>query len=107
MCQIRGSIVVSISACHAEDPGSIPGRGVFAATPRAHGRGELPEGQSPKPEKSKHAFRREGHSAKYLRRLTMVVLSVLGARAQLQEGIRFRHDNKGLLRELNPGPLAP
>ena len=23
------SIVVSISACHAEDPGSIPGRGVF------------------------------------------------------------------------------
>ena len=28
--QIRGSIVVSISACHAEDPGSIPGRGVSA-----------------------------------------------------------------------------
>ena len=27
--QIRGSIVVSISACHAEDPGSIPGRGAF------------------------------------------------------------------------------
>ena len=27
--QIRGSIVVSISACHAEDPGSISGRGVF------------------------------------------------------------------------------
>ena len=26
--QFRGSIVVSISACHAEDPGSIPGRGV-------------------------------------------------------------------------------
>ncbi len=26
--QVRGSIVVSISACHAEDPGSIPGRGV-------------------------------------------------------------------------------
>ena len=25
--KIRGSIVVSISACHAEDPGSIPGRG--------------------------------------------------------------------------------
>ena len=24
---ILGSIVVSISACHAEDPGSIPGRG--------------------------------------------------------------------------------
>ena len=24
---IRGSIVASISACHAEDPGSIPGRG--------------------------------------------------------------------------------
>ena len=28
--QIRGSIVVSISACHAEDPGSIPGGGVSA-----------------------------------------------------------------------------
>ena len=28
-CYIRGSIVVSISACHAEDPGSIPGRGGF------------------------------------------------------------------------------
>ena len=27
--QIRDSIVVSISACHADDPGSIPGRGVF------------------------------------------------------------------------------
>ena len=27
--QIRGSIVVSISACHADDPGSIPGCGVF------------------------------------------------------------------------------
>ena len=26
---IRDSIGVSISACHAEDPGSIPGRGVF------------------------------------------------------------------------------
>ena len=25
--QVLGSIVVSISACHAEDPGSIPGRG--------------------------------------------------------------------------------
>ena len=34
--QIRGSIVVDISACHAEDPGSIPGRGVCsdAAAPR-------------------------------------------------------------------------
>ena len=28
-CQFRDSIVVSISACHADDPGSIPGRGVF------------------------------------------------------------------------------
>ena len=28
--QIRGSIVVSTSACHAEDPGSIPGRGVVS-----------------------------------------------------------------------------
>ena len=26
--QFRCSIVVSISACHAEDPGSIPGGGV-------------------------------------------------------------------------------
>ena len=26
--KIRDSIVVSISACHAEDPGSIPGRGI-------------------------------------------------------------------------------
>ena len=25
----RDSIVVSISACHADDPGSIPGRGVL------------------------------------------------------------------------------
>ena len=30
---LRGSIVVSISACHAEDPGSIPGCGVL--TPSA------------------------------------------------------------------------
>ena len=28
---VRCSIVVSISACHAEDPGSIPGGGVFIA----------------------------------------------------------------------------
>ena len=26
-CQIRGSIVASVSARHADDPGSIPGRG--------------------------------------------------------------------------------
>ena len=26
--EVLDSIVVSISACHAEDPGSIPGRGV-------------------------------------------------------------------------------
>ena len=30
MNHIRDSIVVSISARHAEDPGSIPGRGAFA-----------------------------------------------------------------------------
>ena len=30
--QFRDSIVVSISACHAEDPGSIPGRGSFCRT---------------------------------------------------------------------------
>jgi hypothetical protein len=28
-----GSIVVSISACHVEDPGSIPGRGGFFFAP--------------------------------------------------------------------------
>ncbi len=27
LCAVLDSIVVSISACHAEDPGSIPGRG--------------------------------------------------------------------------------
>ena len=27
--EVGGSIVVSISACHADDPGSIPGRGVY------------------------------------------------------------------------------
>ena len=27
--RVRDSIVVSISACHADDPGSIPGRGAF------------------------------------------------------------------------------
>jgi hypothetical protein len=32
---VRDSIVVSISACHADDPGSIPGRGVlFCASTR-------------------------------------------------------------------------
>ena len=30
LAAFRGSIVVSISACHAEDPGSIPGRGVWS-----------------------------------------------------------------------------
>ena len=29
MSDFRDSIVVSISACHADDPGSIPGRGAF------------------------------------------------------------------------------
>ena len=32
--EIRGSIVLSISACHADDPGSIPGRGVFEVNAR-------------------------------------------------------------------------
>jgi hypothetical protein len=27
--QIRGIIIVNISVCHTEDPGSVPGRGVF------------------------------------------------------------------------------
>ena len=30
---LRDSIVVSISACHVEDPGSIPGRGAYLFTP--------------------------------------------------------------------------
>ena len=34
MYKILGSIVVSISACHAEDPGSIPGRGVLQQAAR-------------------------------------------------------------------------
>ena len=34
--RIRGSIVVSISACHAEDPGSIPGRGGVSTAPHYH-----------------------------------------------------------------------
>ena len=32
VAHILDSIVVSISACHADDPGSIPGRGVFCPT---------------------------------------------------------------------------
>ena len=32
--KVRGSIVVSISACHAEDPGSIPGRGGEHCSPQ-------------------------------------------------------------------------
>jgi hypothetical protein len=35
LCWLRDSIVVSISACHADDPGSIPGRGGFRR-PRKH-----------------------------------------------------------------------
>ena len=34
-CRIRCSIVVSISACHAEDPGSIPGGGALDVLRRA------------------------------------------------------------------------
>ena len=30
---VRVSIVVSISACHADDPGSIPGRGILFRDP--------------------------------------------------------------------------
>ena len=33
---IRCSIVVSISACHAEDPGSIPGGGVYPSCLSGH-----------------------------------------------------------------------
>ena len=32
LCQFRGSIVVSIPACHAGNPGSIPGLGAFLAS---------------------------------------------------------------------------
>ena len=47
LTHLRGSIVVSISACHAEDPGSIPGRGVLTpsagdADYQALGKGRLP-----------------------------------------------------------------
>ena len=35
--QVRDSIVVSISACHAEDPGSIPGRGTLSLRTRSGG----------------------------------------------------------------------
>ena len=38
---IRGSIVVSISACHAEDPGSIPGRGGKHCLPQRTARAVL------------------------------------------------------------------
>ena len=34
LTMVRGSIVVSISACHAEDPGSIPGRGGEHCSPQ-------------------------------------------------------------------------
>ena len=50
--QIRGSIVVSISACHAEDPGSIPGRGVLqlaADFRRSHIKGEQRSAVKPWP----------------------------------------------------------
>ena len=39
---IRGSIVVSISACHAEDPGSIPGRGGVSTAPLTIEKIQLP-----------------------------------------------------------------
>ena len=48
---ICGSIVVSISACHAEDPGSIPGRGISTS---ACG---TPRGASPDPARALHKAR--------------------------------------------------
>ena len=39
-CYLRVSIVVSISACHADDPGSIPGRGTFL---RVHHWAQVPD----------------------------------------------------------------
>ena len=40
---IRGSIVVSISACHADDPGSIPGRGALCGKPLSGAPGQVCE----------------------------------------------------------------
>ena len=37
LTKVRGSIVVSISACHAEDPGSIPVVEITTAHGAAHG----------------------------------------------------------------------
>ena len=51
--KIRCSIVVSISACHAGDPGSIPVRGVST---RAYG---TPRGASPDPARALHKARPE------------------------------------------------
>ena len=38
--RFRGSIVVSIPACHAGNPGSIPGLGVFFGQAKTHKRAE-------------------------------------------------------------------
>ena len=38
------SIVVSISACHVEGPGSIPGRGVLFSVPNTSSSGQRGEG---------------------------------------------------------------
>ena len=41
--EFLGSIVVAISACHAEDPGSIPGRGnINPQLPQARARARAP-----------------------------------------------------------------
>ena len=52
--RIRCSIVVSISACHAEDPGSIPGGGVVSPFPMVasrtlHKRRRVGNSVGPKP----------------------------------------------------------
>ena len=45
--QLRDSIVVSISACHAEAPGSIPGRGTFVPSVNTEVGSLVPSGLRP------------------------------------------------------------
>ena len=70
--EVRGNIVVSISACHAEDPGSIPGRGSFAAESGYRGRKLLEAGPEPaipslvrgRPIHGDRGLRARGHRAR-------------------------------------------
>ena len=87
---IRGSIVVSISACHAEDQGSIPGRGVSLTTSarRQVSRDTLAERLRRRPAKPMGSPR-------------------VGSNPTGVAYVLERVLSKGLLRELSPGPLAP